>query len=54
MRIIAFPNQQKFQRLPFEVVGAFSFREQLTAACNQATTPVKNSRKHLVFDPPRS
>jgi hypothetical protein len=43
------------QRLPFEVGGrAFSLREQLTAACDQATTPAKNSRKHLDFDRLRS
>ena len=43
------------QRLPFEAGGrAFALREQLTAACNQATTPAKNSRKHLDFDWQRS
>jgi hypothetical protein len=43
------------QRLPFEAGGrAFSLREQLTAACDQATTPAKNSRKHLDFDRLRS
>jgi hypothetical protein len=56
MPIIAFSKLAKIrQRLPFEAGGrAFSLREQLAVACDQATTPPKNSRKHLDFDRLRS
>jgi hypothetical protein len=43
------------QRLPFEAGGrTFSLREQAYGHCDQATTPAKNSRKHLDFDRLRS